>query len=142
MGPAPPLVLNHTYVFDARNNTRPGGTWWWDLYIADVTTGSGFVGPGGGHGTFSNSCCTSSIAWGAEEVDALTSQLPPTNGDRLLYRGLDGIWRGWGPSSLYPPSGGGPCRADDATNDPRFGCGGQIEFNSYWTTKYDNATIF
>lgn len=148
MAPTPTLVVGHVY----RYHTVIGyhdGSYWWDMYISDLTIAGPYIRGGGrASGSYGTTCCSTAAAWGAEAEDRTQFgdpslvAVPATLGE-LAYH--SSAWYWWGRSSLWgagEPANSVGCRVDDSVTDGD--CDGLtpgVEFTHRWDYKYHRAVV-
>jgi len=134
MAPAPSLVLGHSYQFKSVIEQHGDGTWWYDLFIRDLTT-NGSWSRGGGRGSSTDTvCCTSAATWGGETSDAVHTTSPKDTVAGEQYE-VGGSWADWGDSARYPPAGSAPYQVDDAVWDTG------TDYTHTWISKYTSIKI-
>ena len=145
-----PVVKGDTYDFGLNYEPTGYGAYYWHLYMANDTTHTNYDAAYIISASFPV-CCSSAALYGSETSATNWNDvyIPADDGTALAYvpNGQpSGHYVNFPGSSLYPPSGGGPCQAGDALvynnlTSPNPPCNGLLPGKLYasYNQKYNSV---
>lgn len=141
-----PVVKGDTYEYGVDYETTGYGAYYWHLYMRNDTTATNYNAAYIMSTSFPV-CCSSAAVFGSETSARNWNDvyLPGINGTALAYvpNGQpSGDFFNFPGSSIYPPSGGGPCQAGDALADTTIApCTEPLHGKLYasYNTKYNSV---